>query len=85
MKPAAKLEHPLLDQLKAYEAMKDNLERDHFGRWVIIHNGMLKGDYDSYESAEAAIDEMDINAIEYLLKQVGAEPNIIISLGSSEA
>ena len=84
MKPVAKLEHPLLDQLKAYQAMKDKLERDHFGRWVIIHHSTLKGDYDSYESAEAAVDEMDIEATEYLLKQVGAEPNIIISLGSSE-
>ena len=85
MKPTAKLEHPLLDQLKAYEAMKDSLEREHFGRWVVIHNGLLKGDYDSYESAEAAVDVMDINATEYLVKQVGAEPNIIISLGSPEA
>ena len=70
-----------MDQFKAYDAMKDKLERDHFGRWVIIHEGMLKGHYDSYEGAEAAVDEMDINATEYLLKLVGAEPNIIISLG----
>ena len=72
------MEHPLLDQIQAYEDGKEELERDYFGRWIIIHHGQVQGDYDSFDSAEEARRDMDIKITEYLVKHVGSNPVIVI-------
>ena len=82
MQPIARVEHPLLDQIQAYQDMKKELERDYFGRWIIIHQGLVQGDYDSFDNAEEARREMDIKINECLVKHVGSNPVIIIYGGT---
>ena len=77
MQPIARLEHPLLDQLQTYQDMKEELERDYFGRWIIIHQGRVEGDYESFNSAEEARRNLGIPIMECLTKLVGHEPTII--------
>lgn len=63
----------LSSQIAVYEEMRDLLETDHFGEWVVFHGGEL---VDTYESSEAAV----VDAIRrfgrgpYLIRQVGAPP-----------
>ena len=79
MQPIARVEHPLLDQIQAYEDRKEELERDYFDRWVIIHRGEVQGDYDSFDSAEEARKKLGIPIMECLTKLVGHEPTTIIT------
>ena len=79
MQPIARVEHPLLDQIQEYEDRKEELERDYFGRWIIIHRGKVQGDYDSFDSAEEARKKLGIPIMECLTKLVGHEPTIIIT------
>ena len=45
----------MLDQLMAYHLMREELERDHLGRWVIIHNSKLMGeDYNCCAASTAS-------------------------------
>ena len=78
MQPTDNLHPPILDQIEAYNTMREDLERDYFGRWVIIHEGLVRGDYDSFESAEEAAEGMGLHPVVYLVRQVGAEPITII-------
>ena len=77
----AKFEHPLIDQITAYHRMEEELEHNHHGRWVIIHESRLAGDYDSFLEAEEAAAQMGLNTVECLFQQVGMEPAIIIPMG----
>ena len=79
MQPIARVEHPLLDQIQAYQDMKEELERDYFGRWIIIHQGRVQGDYESFDHAEEARKQLSFPIMECLIKLVGYEPTIIIS------
>ena len=78
MQSIARVEHPLLDQIQAYRDMKEELERDYFGRWIIIHQGQVQGDYESFDNAEEACGNLGIPIMECLIKLVGPEPTIII-------
>ncbi len=58
-------------EIEAYEAMKDDLERHHYGKWVVIKDGKLEGTYDSFLTAtEEAIEHFGNEF--YLIRQVGA-------------
>ena len=83
MQPTDNLHPPILDQIEAYETMREELERNYFGRWVIIHNGLYQGDYDSFDNAEDAAEKMGINPVVYLVKQVGVDPVTIIPASES--
>lgn len=78
MQPIARVEHPLLDQIQAYRDMKEQLERDYFGRWIIIHQGQVQGNYDSFDDAEVARKKLGIPIMECLTKLVGHESTISI-------
>ena len=41
-------EHPLAEEIIAYQRMQDDLEREFYGRWVVINKEKLVGE--SYES-----------------------------------
>lgn len=63
----------LSDQISAYEKMRNVLEADHFGKWVVFHNGELVDTYESFEVA--ANDAMrKFGRGPYLIRQVGAGP-----------
>ena len=60
-------------QISAYEEMRDILETDHFGQWVVFHDGQLIGTYDSFQNAaEEAV--RCFGRGPYLIRQVGAPP-----------
>ena len=57
-------EHPLSGEIMAYQRMQDDLEREFFGRWVIIHDSeKTGGDYESYREAEAAARELGLDVL----------------------
>ncbi len=63
----------LSSQIAAYEEMRDVLETDHFGTWVVFHGGKLVGAYESFE--EAAQDAVHrFGRGPYLIRRVGAPP-----------
>ena len=63
----------LSTQIAAYEEMRDVLEVDHFGKWVVFYDEDL---IDTYESSEeAAVDAVRrFGRGPYLIRQVGAPP-----------
>jgi hypothetical protein len=82
MADAARFEHPLLDQVRAYALMQEELERKHLGRWVIIFEGQLQGDYKTYHEASEAATAMDLNKAECLFRNVGSEAPVIVPVGA---
>ena len=76
-----KLEHPLIDQMRVYEEMREELESNCFGRWVVIDGGRLVGEYETFDEARADARKKGLHPLNYLTRQVGVEPPIIISYG----
>ncbi len=68
----------LSDNIRAYEAMRNELECDHTGEWVVVYDRELIG---TYPDLEAAADE----AVErfgrgpYLIRQIGLAPRALSS------
>ena len=63
----------LSSQIAAYEEMRNVLEADYFGRWVILHGGSLVDSYETFEgAAEDAVARFGRGP--YLIRQVGAPP-----------
>ena len=83
MEDVAKFEHPLLDQVRAYDLMQEELERKHLGRWVIISEGQFRGDFKTYREASEAATAMDLNKAECLFRNVGSEAPVIVPVGAS--
>ena len=60
-------------QMAAYDGMRDLLETDYFGKWVVFHGGELIDTYDSSE--DAAVDAVArFGRGPYLIRRVGAPP-----------
>lgn len=74
-----KLEHPLIDQMDAYDEMREELESNYFGKWVVIDDGRLVGVYDTFHEGEADAQNHGLNVMNYLITRVGVEPPIILS------
>ena len=63
----------LSQQISAYEAMRDRLEADYFGKWVVFHSGEMVDSYESFQ--DAAVDAVKrFGRGPYLIRQVGAGP-----------
>ena len=63
----------LTEDISAYEAMQNRLERDHFGEWVVVHDKRLASVHPSFGSAaEFAVAHFGRGP--YLIRQVGAGP-----------
>jgi hypothetical protein len=68
--------------MMAYERMQNELEREHDGRWVIIHGSDRVGDdYESYQDAAAAARELGLDILACFIRQVGVETAIFLSHG----
>ncbi|MCY4514467.1 MAG: hypothetical protein OXC69_04950 [Candidatus Tectomicrobia bacterium] len=66
----------LREEMAAYETMRSNLEIEHFGKWVIIHNGELEGVYDDFQSAaDNAVRKFGRGP--YIIEQVVAPPEAL--------
>ena len=66
----------LESQISAYEEMRDVLETDYFGKWVVFHGGKLAGAYENDQDA-AADAVRRFGRGPYLIRQVGAPPTIL--------
>lgn len=63
-------------QIEVYDAMRDELERDHRGEWVVIYNEELVATYRSFQTA--AIDAVEkFGRGPYLIREIG-EPPIVL-------
>ena len=63
----------LSKEIAAYDRMRDELEMDYFGKWVVVHDEELVGTYD--ESEDAANDAIQrFGRGPYLIRKVGAPP-----------
>ena len=60
-------------EIAAYERMRDELETDHFGKWVVVHDEELIGTYQSFEAAAGVAIER-FGRGPYLIRRVGAPP-----------
>ena len=75
-------EHPLTNQVLAYQQMQEDLERDHYGQWVIIHDSRMVGEgYESYEDARVAAHGMGLDVLACFIRQVGVDSAIFLSHG----
>ena len=64
----------LAQDMAAYDAMKAELEQNHLGQWVLIHDEGLVGTYDTFHAAA-----------EVALAKFGAGPYHIRKVGDEEA
>ncbi len=66
----------LSKEIAAYEKMKNQLETDHFGKWVIVYDEKLQGTY--LTSEEAAYDAVKrFGRGPYLIRHVGGPPTTL--------
>lgn len=57
--------------IEAYQAMQQELEDKHMGKWVLFHSNALIAVYDSFEkTAEDAVKRFGRGP--YLIRQIGA-------------
>jgi len=63
----------LAKEISAYERMRNDLESEHFGEWVVIHDEQLIGAYESFElAADDATKKFGRGP--YLIREVGGRP-----------
>lgn len=43
----------LADQIAVYDGMRDELEAEHSGEWVVVHDGVVAGFHGSFQTAAA--------------------------------
>ena len=63
----------ITQEIAAYERMQSDLEREHLGKWVVVHDEELIGAYDDFEDAACA-GVQRFGRGPFLLRQVGARP-----------
>lgn len=60
----------LKKEIAAYKAMKNDLELEHFGKWVIFHDESLIGIHESFEKA-ATVAVEKFGRGPYLIRRIG--------------
>ena len=63
----------LTREIAAYERMRNELETDHLGKWVLVHDEVLVGVYATFEvAAGEAVQRFGRGP--YLIREIGAAP-----------
>lgn len=63
----------LSEEIAAYDRMRNLLETDHFGKWVVVHDEALVGTYEDFQDAAAdAVQRFGRGP--YLIRRVGEPP-----------
>ncbi|MDE2142737.1 MAG: hypothetical protein KGJ84_10030 [Elusimicrobia bacterium] len=63
-------------EIEAYGRIRGGLERDHMGKWVLVHERQLVGLFDSFEAAaDTAVAKFGRGP--YLIRQIGAPPLVL--------
>ena len=60
-------------EIAAYDRLRDDLETDHFGEWIVLHDERLAGTYEDFQDA-AADAVRRFGRGPYLIRRVGAPP-----------
>jgi len=63
----------LKENIAAYGHLKDDLELEHFGKWVVFHQSKQAGLYDSFQEAAADAARRFGNG-PYLIRRIGDPP-----------
>ena len=73
MRSATLQSNKLDSEIEAYEAMREELESKHTGKWVLLQHRKLISIYESFEvAAESAVRRFGRGP--FLIRQVGAPP-----------
>ncbi|MBP7828737.1 MAG: hypothetical protein KA248_02335 [Kiritimatiellae bacterium] len=68
--------HDIRSDIAAYAKMKQELELQHMGKWVLVHEGKLDAIYDSSEeAARQAVNKFGRGP--YLIRQIGAQDIVL--------
>ncbi len=59
-------------EIAAYERMQSDLEQEHMGKWVVVHDEQLIGAYEGYWDAYA-VAARRFGRGPYLLREVGVD------------
>lgn len=70
---AQQLEASIQDEIKAYEALQDELEATHRGEWILMKDRKQIGLFSSFEQAAAEGLRL-YGRGSYLIREIGAEP-----------
>ena len=66
----------LKDEIAAYRKMcKDGIELEHFGKWIIVYEGKLRGVFDTENEAVIEAVKKFKDSV-FLIKQVGATESL---------
>ena len=72
---------PFIANMLAFDNMKEQLERDHWDKWVIVSGLKLFGVYDSFDDAKAAANAAMPAIHNHYLAKVGERATVILSHG----
>ena len=63
----------LKENIAAYESMREQLEADYLGKWVVFYDEKLIGTYNDFQdAAQEAVDRFDEGP--YLIREVRTSP-----------
>lgn len=63
-------------EIDAFHRMQSGLEAQYLGRWILIHNGELIGDFSDFEeAADRAL--VKFGRGPYLIRKVGEQPDVL--------
>ena len=60
-------------EIIAYDLMREELEADHFGEWVLVHNQELIGLFETFQKA-AVVASRRFGRGPYLIRKIGQGP-----------
>ena len=63
-------------EIGAYEKMREELESEHWGEWVLVFGGDLIGTYESFE-ATADVATRQFGHGPYLIREIGGRPPVL--------
>ena len=59
------------EQIAVYDSMREALEREHMGKWIVVHGGVVAGYFETHwDAAEAAVQRFGDGP--YLIREIGA-------------
>ncbi len=69
---------PLDAEIAAYKSMREQLETEHLGKWVVFHDGNPVGFFDTFEEADRrSTEQFDLQPC--LIRKIGAGPRVLPS------
>ena len=65
------------EQIAVYESMRDELEREHMGEWIVMRGSVMAGYFATHwDAAEAAVRRFGEGP--YLIREIGAPDTLEI-------